>query len=308
MASLRDIRRRIASVKNTRQITRAMKLVAGAKLRRATEAALAAKPYQESLTRVLSRVAAAAGDSVEHPLLTVPANASDVLVVLMTSDRGLCGGFNNQLCKRTQEDVDRLVAQGKKVRILCYGKKGLGYFGKRGYDVEKCAIDIAPASYPELARKLGERLVDDMVEERFEKVMLAFNEYRSAMSQPPQFQQLLPMSIEVGSTGRGSGSPAQAAEAMLEKLGAAMPVTEYIYEPGGAEILGRLLPMALKGRIQQAFLESQAGEQAARMTAMDNATRNAGELINSLSLEYNRARQAAITTELTEIVSGAEAL
>ncbi len=306
MASLRDIRRRIGSVKNTRQITRAMKLVAGAKLRRATEAALAAKPYQDTLSRVLGRVAAAAGDSVEHPLLSVPDNDTDVFVVLMTSDRGLCGGFNSQLSKRTQEEIDRLVAAGKTVKILGYGKKGIGYFDKRGYDVETVAIDINPASYEDLARQLADRLVHALQANDFAHVMLAFNEYRNAMSQPPMFQQLLPMSI--GAEADTATGPAGEAEAMLEKLGAARPSTEYIYEPDGQLILDRLLPMALRGRILQAFLETQAGEQAARMTAMDNATRNAGEIIDSLTLEYNRARQAAITTELTEIVSGAEAL
>ena len=307
MASLRDIRRRIGSVKNTRQITRAMKLVAGAKLRRATDAAVAARPYQQTLSRVLGRVAQSAGD-VEHPLLSVPDNDTDVIVVLMTSDRGLCGGFNSQLCKRTQEQVETLLAAGKNVTVLCYGKKGLGHFKNRGYQVERGAIDIAPQSYPDLSRQLAERLVDEMVAHKFSKVYLAFNEYKSAMTQTPAFQQLLPMKLEAVGDPKGQAGPAGEAAHMLEKLGAANPSAEYLYEPGGAEILSRLLPMALRTRIQQAFLETQAGEQAARMTAMDNATRNAGELITALSLEYNRARQAAITTELTEIVSGAEAL
>ncbi len=307
MASLRDIRRRITSVKNTRQITRAMKLVAGAKLRRATEAAVAARPYQKTLSRVLARVAAGAGD-VQHPLLAVPDNQTDVLVVLMTSDRGLCGGFNSQLCKRTQEQIDALQAEGKRVRILAYGKKGLGYFESRGYTVEKAAVDIAPSDYGELARKLGQRLVDDLGEDRFERAMLAWNDYRSAMSQVPSFEQLLPMKLEAEAQVPAASGPAAEAARLVEEMGAATPVAEYLYEPGGSEILSQLLPMALRTRILQAFLETQAGEQAARMTAMDNATRNAGELINSLSLEYNRARQAAITTELTEIVSGAEAL
>jgi len=306
MASLRDIRRRIGSVKNPRRIPRAMKLVAGAKLKRATEAAVAAKPYQRTLTRVLGRVAQAAGD-VEHPLLTVPSNEAQVLVVLMTSDRGLCGGFNNQLCKRTQEQIDLLVAAGRSVRILGYGKKGIGYFKNRGYQVEAVAIDIDPSSYPGLARQLAGRLAEEIEAGAFEKVMLAFNEYKSAMTQLPTFEQLLPMHIDASAAQEPSGPAGEAAQ-MLEKLGAASPSAEYLYEPGGQEILTRLLPLALRTQIQQAFLETQAGEQAARMTAMDNATRNAGELINSLSLVYNRARQAAITTELTEIVSGAEAL
>ena len=306
MASLRDIRRRIGSVKNTRQITRAMKLVAGAKLRRATDAAVKARPYQQTLTRVLARVAQSAGD-IKHPLLSVPDNDKDIVVVLMTSDRGLCGGFNSQLSKRTQEQIDGLIRSGKNVTILGYGKKGIGYFRNRGYDVEPVAIDISPASYPDLSRQLGERLVEELVQHKFEKVYLAFNEYKSAMTQTPAFLQLLPMKLDAVPTPAQAGPAGEAAQ-MLEKLGAANPSAEYLYEPGGLEILSRLLPMALKTRLQQAFLETQAGEQASRMTAMDNATRNAGELINALSLEYNRARQAAITTELTEIVSGAEAL
>mgnify|MGYP000849748547 CR=1 FL=1 len=307
MASLRDIRRRIGSVKNTRQITRAMKLVAGAKLRRATDAAVAARPYQRTLSRVLSRVAQSAGD-IEHPLLKVPDNDKDVVVVLLTSDRGLCGGFNNQLAKRTQEQVDALIAKGKSVTILAYGKKGLGYFSNRGYTVEKGAIDLLPADYPEAARKLGVRLVDEMTAHKFERVFLAYNDYRSAMSQVPSFEQILPMKLEASAPAPAQAGPAGEAAQLMESLGAANPSAEYLYEPNGLEILSSLLPMALRTQIQQAFLETQAGEQAARMTAMDNATRNAGELINSLSLVYNRARQAAITTELTEIVSGAEAL
>lgn len=307
MASLRDIRRRIGSVKNTRQITRAMKLVAGAKLRRATEAAVAARPYQRTLSRVLARVAQSAGD-IEHALLKVPDNDRDVVVVLLTSDRGLCGGFNNQLCKRTQEQVDALVASGKSVTVLTYGKKGFGYFTNRGYTVEKGAIDLQPSDYPEAARRLGARLVDEMTAHKFERVFLAYNDYRSAMSQVPSFEQILPMKLEASAPVPAQAGPAGEAARLMETLGAANPSAEYLYEPNGLEILSSLLPMALRTQIQQAFLETQAGEQAARMTAMDNATRNAGELINSLSLVYNRARQAAITTELTEIVSGAEAI
>ncbi|NOY24565.1 MAG: ATP synthase F1 subunit gamma, partial [Oligoflexia bacterium] len=254
-----------------------------------------------------SRVAQAAAD-VEHPLLTVPDNDTDVLVVLMTSDRGLCGGFNNQISKRTQAQIDPLLRSGKNVKILGFGKKGIGYFKHRDYDVETVAIDIDPASYPDLARQLAARLVADLDDSRFEKVMLAFNEYKSAMTQIPRFEQLLPMKLDDDAAALGDSGPAAEATHMMEKLGVANPCTEYLYEPGGQEILSSLLPMALRTRIQQAFLETQAGEQAARMTAMDNATRNAGELIDSLSLQYNRARQAAITTELSEIVSGAEAL
>ncbi len=278
MASLRDIRRRIGSVKNTRQITRAMKLVAGAKLRRATEAAMAAKPYQQTLTRVLGRVVQGVGD-VEHPLLTVPDNDTDVIVVLLTSDRGLCGGFNSQLCRATQKEVDGLIADGKSVSFICYGKKGAQHFRNRGYNVAELHPDLSPDDYSDLADALAAKLVVDMNNDGFSRVILAFSEYKNAMNQSPTFEQILPMQVPEGGEEQAGG--------------------DYIYEPDGNEILGHLLPMALRTQIFQAFLETQAGEQAARMTAMENATRNASELIDTLTLQYNRARQAAITTELT---------
>ena len=286
MASLRDTRRRITSVKNTRQITRAMKLVAGAKLRRATDAATAAKPYQQTLSRVLGRVAAGAGE-VEHPLLNVPENDSDILVAVLTSDRGLCGGFNSQLLRSVQADIDALIADGKNVRILAFGKKGAGHFKKRGYNVEEATVDLDPEQYAEEADKLATKMMAEMASNGFEKAIVAYNDYRSVMVQVPSFVQVLPMVLDTEEdTGGG----------------------DFIYEPDGNEILGRLLPMALKTQVFQAFLETQAGEQAARMAAMDSATRNASDLIDDLTLLYNRGRQAAITTELTEIVSGAEAL
>lgn len=286
MASLRDTRRRITSVTNTRQITRAMKLVAGAKLRRATEAATAAKPYQQTLSRVLSRVVANAGE-VEHPLLNIPDNQDDILVVVLSSDRGLCGGFNSQLLRDAQSQIDALVADGKNVRILTFGKKSAGHFKKRGYNVEESKIEIDPLDYADEADVLAEKLMSEMAANGFEKAYVAFNDYRSVLSQEPSFVQVLPMVLDEGEDSGGG---------------------DFIYEPDGAEILGRLLPMALRTQLFQALLETQAGEQAARMAAMDNATRNASDLIDDLTLVYNRGRQAAITTELTEIVSGAEAL
>lgn len=287
MPSLRDIRRRIQSVKNTRQITRAMKLVAGAKLKKATDAAIAARPYQKTLQRTLERVVAAAGD-VEHPLLTVPANENDVTVVLLTSDRGLCGPFNNNLCRNIQEQVDGLVASGKKVSLVIFGRKGKNYFEKRGYKVVDATTGLTPATLPEAADKLAARLMGELNLNAWSVAYLAYNEFHNVMSQKPAFQQLLPMRLDAAG-GEGAGG-------------------DYLFEPAGDEILGELLPMALRTRIFQAFLENEAGEQAARMTAMDSATRNAGELIDKLTLNYNRARQAYITKELIEIVSGAEAL
>ena len=299
MATLRDIRDRIKSVKNTRKITRAMKLVAGAKLARATQAALAAKPYQDTLTRVLRRVVEAAGD-VEHPLLTRPENETDVLVVVMSADRGLCGNFNSTVNKAALTQVREQQAAGKTVKVLCYGKKVRDFLKARpNIELLEGKINVDPSDYATQADLLADRLVADMLGEKFSRCVLVFNSYVSVMVQEPKAEQLLPMTIDAGA----AGAPSEAAP-----TGAAGASVEYIYEPDGGEILGRLLPMALRGRILQAFLETQAGEQAKRMTAMDAATRNASDLIDSLSLTYNRARQAAITKELIEIVSGAEAL
>jgi len=290
MASLRDIRNRIGSVKNTRQITRAMKLVAGAKLDRATVAATAARPYADTHSRVLQSVVRAAGGEISHPLLTTPENENDVLVVLLSSDRGLCGNFNSMINRATQERVDALVAQGKTVRILCYGKKGKQYFGSRKYEVLDGAMDIDPRQYQALADALALRLVAELSDNRFSACYLAWNEYKTVMTQEARFAQILPMQLDAGG------------EAEAE------PSAPVLYEPSGPVLLGQLLPLSLRTRIFQSFLETQAGEQAKRMTAMDAATRNASDLIGRLTLEYNRARQAAITKELIEIISGAEAL
>ena len=295
MATLRDIRDRIKSVKNTRKITRAMKLVAGAKLARATQAALAAKPYQDTLTRVLGRVVEAAGD-VEHPLLTRPENETDVLVVVMSADRGLCGNFNSTVNKAVLSQVREQQAAGKSVKVLCYGKKVRDFLKARpNVELLEGKINVDPADYATEADLLADRLVADLLGEQFSQCILVYNEYISVMVQEPKIEQVLPMQIEQADGGADAAGDAGAS-------------VEYLYEPNGGEILGRLLPMALRGRILQAFLETQAGEQAKRMTAMDAATRNASDLIDSLSLTYNRARQAAITKELIEIVSGAEAL
>jgi F-type H+-transporting ATPase subunit gamma len=264
-----------------------MKLVAGAKLRRATEAATAAKPYQQTLSRVLGRVVAKVGGEVEHPLLSVPNNDTDILIAVLSSDRGLCGGFNNQLLRSVQADIDALIADGKNVRLLTFGKKSKAHFKNRGYSVEASTLDLVPADYAEEADKLADLMMSEMASSGFERAFIAYNDYRSVLSQLPTFAQVLPMVITTADDAGGG---------------------DIIYEPDGEELLGRLLPMALRTQILQAFLETQAGEQAARMAAMDSATRNASDLIDDLTLLYNRGRQAAITTELTEIVSGAEAL
>ena len=220
-------------------------------------------------------------------MLNIPDNQDDILVVVLSSDRGLCGGFNSQLLRNAQGQIDALVADGKNVRILTFGKKSAGHFKKRGYNVEESKIEIDPLDYADEADVLAEKLMSEMAANGFEKAYVAFNDYRSVLSQEPSFVQVLPMVLDEGEDSGGG---------------------DFIYEPDGAEILGRLLPMALRTQLFQALLETQAGEQAARMAAMDSATRNASDLIDDLTLVYNRGRQAAITTELTEIVSGAEAL
>ncbi|MFM2244686.1 MAG: hypothetical protein RL071_760 [Pseudomonadota bacterium] len=292
MASLRDIRNRIGSVKNTRQITRAMKLVSSAKLNRATQAATSARPYQQALERTLQRVVGAVGGAVAHPLLRQPNNENDVLVVVMTADRGLCGNFNSIINRAAQLKVEELAAAGKNVRIYCYGKKGRQHLTRRGFTVADSVVDLNPKAYASIADELSLRLQRELAEDAFSEVYLAYNRYRSVLSQEPTIERILPMQLEVPATPEG-----EVAEGV-----------DFLFEPDASALLARLLPMSLRTRLFQALLETQAGEQAKRMTAMDAATRNASELINRLTLEYNRARQAAITKELIEIVSGAEAL
>lgn len=286
MPSLSDIRRRRNSVQNTRKITRAMKLVASAKLKRAQDAATAAQPYQQTLQRVLERVVAAAGD-VQHPLLATPDNDRDVLVIFIGPDRGLCGGFNAQLIKNTAAEVAQLKGQGKTVRMNIYGRKGLGFFANQDVDIADSNINLSPQMFDGLARELTPELIAQFSRGEFGAAYVAYNRFDSVMTQTPVFEQILPMKLDDVDDG---------------------PSGDYLYEPDGTQILSDLLPLSLQTRIFQSFLDTEAGEQAARMQAMDNATRNAGEVIDKLTLMYNRARQAAITKELIEIISGAQAL
>jgi F-type H+-transporting ATPase subunit gamma len=289
MASLRDLKGRITSVKNTRKITRAMKMVAASKMNRAVEAAKAAQPYQKTIKRALDRVVAAE-DNIEHPLLSTPDNSSDVLVILLTSDRGLCGGFNSQVIKYAQKTISGLQKEGKNVSILYFGKKGATSLDVKNVDVLRAVEGTNPKNFAEYSASLCDELIAYLLQNRFERVLLLFNHFESLMIQTPGTQQVIPMKIEESeSSDAGSGG-------------------DYIYEPGGEQILSELLPMVLNAQLLQAFLETEAGEQSARMQAMDNATRNAGEMIDKLTLQYNRARQASITKELIEIISGAEAL
>lgn len=296
MATLRDIRTRIASVKNTRQITSAMKMVSAAKLRRATESATSARPYQQTLTATLRRVAAGAGE-VEHPLLTSRDVVKNVLVIVVTSDRGLCGGFNGTLNRRTEDFIKKQRAEGHVVTMRTYGRKSKDYFKSRGFADAVARTDLVRAQFADEAATLASELTAGFEAGAFDEAWIAFNQFKSVLAQVPTFNRVLPLSIETGASAAGVGATAP-------EGGAA----DYVYEPSGESLLGALLPMYLRTLLLQSFLETEAGEQAARMTAMDNATRNASDLISALTLEYNRGRQAAITKELIEIVSGAEAL
>ena len=286
MATLRDIRTRIASVKSTRQITSAMKMVAAAKLRRATEAATSARPYQETLTTTIKRVAGGAGD-IEHVLLTSRPVVKNVCVVVVGTDRGLCAGFNSNRDRKVEEFVKGLRADGKVVSTRTYGKKARDFLKNRGIDSVN-QNGITNAVYQATASELAESLTAGFQAGEFDEAYLCFNKFKSTLTQEPTILKVLPLSIEA--------APGDAAS------------VDYKYEPDGASILGTLLPLYLKTILLQSFLETEAGEHASRMTAMDSATRNASDLIDRLTIEYNRSRQAAITKELIEIISGAEAL
>lgn len=283
MPSLRDIRTRIASVKSTRQITSAMKMVAAAKMKRAVDAATNARPYQQTLTRTLQRVAASAGD-VEHPLLTARPTVKRVVIVVVGTERGLCGGFNSNLNRKVDEAARRLRAEGKEVFLRTFGKKPRDYFKSRGVPFE-AVVGVTAKTFQDEVARLSDWLTAGFASGEFDEVQLAYNHYKSTVTQSPTITRILPMSVDAQEGG-----------------------ADYLYEPDGAQILGTLLPLYLRTLLLQSFLETDAGEQAARMMAMDSATRNASDLIDRLTLEYNRSRQAAITKELIEIISGAEAL
>ncbi|MCB9664765.1 MAG: ATP synthase F1 subunit gamma [Alphaproteobacteria bacterium] len=291
MANLKDIKTRIGSVKKTKQITSAMKLVAAAKLRGATERATAAQPYQVKLKGVLANVAGKAGEGVDLPLLAQHDEVKRVLLVILTSDRGLCGGFNNNLMRRVLGWIEERKGAGIEVSVRVFGRKGRDFCRTRGIAVDDAVIEYGKTAKMELVRPLSDHLVAGFTDGTYDEVWLGYNTFVNAASQKPGFSKVLPLAVETSDEDSGDAG-----------------MTDYLFEPGPQELLAQLLPLYLRTLLLQAFLETEAGEFGARMLAMDSATRNASELIDRLTLEYNRARQAAITTEITEIVSGAEAL
>jgi len=284
MPSLKAIRKRISSVKSTQQITKAMKMVSAAKLRRAQEAATAARPFSEKLSELLRAVAGRVGAS-SHPLLAAPEQEKVVDLLLVTSDRGLCGGFNANLIRRAETFMKE--RPGVQVRLTVVGRKGYDYFKKRQVQLVEHHINLFGGPGNELAAKLAARFAADFAAKNTDGVYILYSHFRSAISQVPTIDKLLPLSGGVESSDN---------------------LVEYIYEPNAAELLDRLLRQYVMALVDHAFLESVASEHGARMTAMDSATSNARDMIERLTLAMNRARQAAITTELMEIVSGAEAL
>lgn len=291
MANLKDIKGRIAGVQKTRQITSAMKLVAAAKLKRATDAAMAAQPYRKQLQNVLERVAGATTADDDEPLLQSRDEVKSVLAVILTSDKGLCGPFNNGLMRKFESWYKEQKAAGKEVQVQVFGRKGRDYLKTSKIPFTDATVDYAKTAKMDLVRPLTEGMVAGFLHHDFDETVLVYNHFVNTLVQEPTFETVLPLSVEED-------------ESDVDRL----ETGDYRYEPDAATILETLLPLYLRTLVLQAFLETDAGDHAARMTAMDNATRNAEDLIQDLKLEFNRARQAAITTEIIEITSGAAAL
>ena len=297
MPSLKDLRMRIDSVKSTQKITSAMKMVAAAKLRRAQEQAEAARPYAERMERMLGSLAGSMASAEGAPKLLAGTGKQDVhLIVMMTSDRGLCGAFNSSIVRDTRRMVEELQADGKEVKILCVGRKGWAQV-RREY--APLIVDLIEGiGRPHLsfddAQGISNRILEMFEAGEFDVCTLVYNRFKSVISQIVTRQQVIPFAVD---------EPAEGEE---EETGGAAVV--YDYEPDETEILEVLLPRNMSVQVFRSLLENNASEHGARMSAMDNATRNAGEMIDSLTLNYNRTRQAFITKELIEIISGAEAV
>ena len=293
MPNLKDLKNRIASVKSTRKITKAMQMVAAAKLRRAQEAAEASRPYTERFNAVLGGLAASVGSSEGAPILLRGSGDNKVhMLVVMTSERGLCGGFNTNIVKLAKQHAQTLLAEGKTVKILTVGKKGREQL-KRDYQAHMVAhvdmSEVKKIGYDN-AKDVATDLLSRFDAAEFDVATIFYSQFQSVISQIPTALQVIPASYDAPE-GDAAGASA-----------------DYDYEPDQDQILADLLPRGVATQIFAALLENGASEQGARMSAMDNATRNAGDMIEDLTIEYNRSRQAVITNELIEIISGAEAL
>lgn len=291
MASLDYLRKRIVSVKSTQKITKAMKMVAAAKLRKAQESAEKGRPYSEKMQNIILNLTKSISDPANAPKLLIGTGKDQVhLCVVMTSDRGLCGGFNTNICRLAKNNFLKILKEGKELKIITIGSKGYDQikreFGK--YIIKKLSFKGKKnISFVE-ADEVGKIIIDLFNKNEFDKCILFYNNFKNVMTQIPQAQQIIPSEKKENSKKNEE--------------------TFYEFEPDEDEILQDLLPKNISTQVFRAFLENSASEQGSRMTAMDNATRNAGDLVNKLTIVYNRSRQASITKELIEIISGAESL
>jgi F-type H+-transporting ATPase subunit gamma len=293
MPSLKDLKNRIASVKATQKITKAMKMVAAAKLRRAQEAAEAARPYSQRMGMVLANIAQAVGTDDSAPLLMTGTGRDKThLLVVCTAERGLCGGFNSQIARFARDHIRKLLAEGKTVKIICVGKKGYDILRREFASLIIDRVDLREVKRISFdnADQIAKTVIGLFGKGEFDVCTLFYSEFKSVISQVPTAMQLIPAAVPAAAS-------ADAGAAAI-----------YEYEPDAGEILSDLIPRNISVQVFRALLENVAGEMGAKMSAMDNATRNAGEMINKLTLSYNRQRQAQITKELIEIISGAEAL
>ena len=291
MASLYDLKKRIASVKSTQKITKAMKMVAAAKLRKAQESAEKGRPYSEKMNNVILNLSSGISDKENAPkLLSGTGNDKVHLCVVMTSDRGLCGGFNSNIIKKAKSYFSKILSEGKELKIITVGSKGNDQL-KRMYGdkiIENISFkESKNANYFD-ADKVGKIVIDKFENSEFDICTIFYNQFKNVITQIPQAQQIVPLNSEDSEDNTSEES--------------------YEFEPDEDEILSNLLPKNISTQIFKAMLENSASEQGSRMSAMDNATRNAGEMVDKLTIQYNRSRQAAITKELIEIISGAESL
>ena len=292
MPSLDDLKKRIKSVKSTQKITKAMKMVAAAKLRKAQENAERGRPYTQKMKNIILNLTKSINDPNNAPKLLVGSGKDQTyLCVVLTADRGLCGGFNSNICKLAKTNFRKIINQGKDLKIIIVGSKGLDQI-KREYEkyiIKKFSFKAKKQISFVEAEIIGEEIINLFKEDQFDKCILFYNNFKNVITQVPQAQQLIPVENK---------STEQKKEDSLS----------YEYEPDEDEILEDLLPKNISTQVYSAFLENAASEQGSRMTAMDNATRNAGDLVDKLTINYNRSRQASITKELIEIISGAESL
>lgn len=288
MASFREIQRKIGGVKKTKQITKAMNMVASAKLRGAQQRIERFRPYAEKYYEILSDLSSRVDSSI-HPLLEKREEINNVGIIVVTSDKGLCGSFNANLCQMGVKLYREKTEEGKQVKFLCVGKKGRDFFRKRNYELLEAYPEVMNNFDFQLANEIGTRVINSYLEKDLDEVHLIFGEFHSMVKQVPTASQVLPVVQSEGAETEGSQS-------------------EYLFEPSVEGLLAEILPRYIKVQVYRGLLDTSCSEHAARMTAMDNATKNCDEMVDQLTLAYNKARQAAITTELMDIVGGAEAL